>query len=208
MIKVHHLNASRSHRILWLLEELGLEYEIVKYQREKTMLAPKSLRAIHPLGKSPVVEEDGRVMAESGAIIELLTERHAPGRLAPERGTEAYERYIYWLHYAEGSAMPPLLLKLVLSKMGPLGWPARGFVDSQLKTHLDFMESELGRFQYFAGDDVTSADIQMSFPLEAAASRAGLDASRPNLMRFLARIHERPAYRRAVERGGELRLGK
>ncbi|MDQ3032343.1 MAG: glutathione S-transferase [Myxococcota bacterium] len=208
MIRVHHLNASRSHRILWLLEELGLEYEIVQYQREKSMLAPKTLRAIHPLGKSPVVEEDGRVMAESGAIVELMVERHGAGKLAPARGTPAYERYIYWLHYAEGSMMPPLLLKLVLSKLGPLGWPARGFVDAQLRTHLDFMEGELGRAKYFAGDDFSAADIQMSFPVEAATVRGGLDASRPNLMRFLWEIHQRPAYRRAVERGGELGLGR
>lgn len=208
MIRVHHLNASRSHRILWLLEELGLEYEIVQYQREKSMLAPESLRKVHPLGKSPVVEEDGRVMAESGAIVEVLVERHAAGRLAPERGTPAWERYVYWLHYAEGSMMPPLLLKLVLSKMGPLGWPARGYVDGQLKTHLDFVEGELGRSKFFAGDDFTAADIQMSFPVEAATVRAGLDGSRPNLMRFLSEIHQRPAYRRAIERGGELGLGR
>lgn len=208
MIRVHHLNASRSHRILWLLEELELEYEIVQYQRDaKTMLAPKSLRSVHPLGKSPVVEEDGRVLAESGAIVEIMVHRHGAGRLAPPHGTPAWERYVYWLHYAEGSAMPPLLLKLVLTKMGPLGWPARGYVDGQLKMHLDYMEGELGRSQHFAGDAFTAADILMSFPVEAAAARAGLDASRPNLARFLSSIHARPAYQRAVARGGELRLG-
>lgn len=206
MIRVHHLNASRSHRVLWLLEELGLEYEIVPYERDpKTMLAPESLRRVHPLGKSPVVEEDGRVLAESGAIVEVMVERHGAGRLAPPRGTAAWERYVYWLHYAEGSAMPPLLLALVLRKMGPLGWPARGYVNGQLKLHLDYMQGELAKHEWFAGDELTAADIQMSFPVEAAVARAG-GGSRPELARFLSRIRERPAYQRAVERGGALEI--
>jgi glutathione S-transferase len=206
MIRLHHLNASRSHRILWLLEELGTPYEIVRYQREKSMLAPESLRRVHPLGKSPVVEEDGRVLAESGAIVEVLVERHGGGAsLAPLRGTPEWERYVYWLHYAEGSAMPPLLLKLVLSKMGPLGWPARGYVDGQIKRHVDYVESELEKHMFFAGDTFTAADIQMSFPVEAMAARGG-GASRPALRSFLERIHERPAYRRAIERGGPLEV--
>jgi glutathione S-transferase len=209
MIRVHHLNASRSHRVLWLLEELGLPYEIVAYARDrKTMLAPKSLRDIHPLGKSPVVEDDGQKLAESGAIVELMVERHGAEALAPKRGSDAWSRYIYWLHYAEGSAMPPLLLKLVLTKMGPLGWPARGYVDGQLKLHLDYMESELGRHTFFASDTFSAADIQMSFPIEASQARAGLDVSRPNLTRFLTDIRARPAYQRALERGGPLNLLK
>lgn len=207
MIRVHHLNNSRSQRILWLLEELALPYEIVRYQREKTMLAPESLRRVHPLGKSPVLEIDGRMLAESGAIIEYVVEQHGNGQLMPARGTDDYFRFRYWMHYAEGSAMSPLLLKLVLSKMGPLGWPARGFVDRQIKTHLDFMEGELARSAYFVGDSCTAADIQMSFPLEAAAARAGLDGSRPKLWALLQRLHQRPAYQRALEKGGPFSLG-
>ena len=207
MIRVHHLNASRSHRILWLLEELGQPYEIVQYQRDpKTMLAPNSLRAVHPLGKSPVVEEDGRVLAESGAIIELMIERHGAGKLAPERGTPAWERFVYWLHYAEGSAMPPLLLKLVLQKMGPLGWPARGYVKKQLALHVGYMESALASDDWFAGATFSGADIAMSFPIEAALARTGGATPTPKLLPFLERIHARPAYQRAVERGGKLEV--
>lgn len=209
MIRVHHLNASRSHRVLWFLEELGLPYEIVPYQRDrKTMLAPKSLRAVHPLGKSPVVEDDGRVFAESGAIMESVLQRHGDGRLAPERGSDAWYRYVYFMHYAEGSVMSPLLLKLVLNRLGPLGWPAQRYVNGQIRVHLDFMESELGKAEWFAGSELTAADIQMSFPVEACASRGGLDASRPNLMRFLEKIRARPAYRKAIERGGPLEFVK
>lgn len=207
MIRVHHLNASRSHRILWMFEELGLEYELVEYERDpKTMLAPESLRAVHPLGKAPVVEEDGRVFAESGAIIELMIERHGATSLAPPRGTPEWERYVYWLHYAEGSAMPPLLLKLVLTKMGPLGWPAQGFVNRQLALHLGYVESELGKQPWFAGETFSGADIAMSFPIEAAMARAKSDTPRPKMAAFLARIHERPAYQRAVARGGALEV--
>lgn len=209
MIRVHHLNASRSHRVLWLLEELGLPYEIALYQRDpKTMLAPKSLRDVHPLGKSPVVEDDGRIFAESGAILESLLHRHGEGRLAPERGSDAWYRYTYFMHYAEGSVMSPLLLKLVLGKLGPLGWPAQRYVNGEIRKHLDYMEGELGRTEWFAGPEFTAADIQMSFPVEAAVARGGLDTGRPNLMRFLERIRARPAYQRAIERGGPLELLK
>ena len=138
MIRVHHLERSRSHRVLWLLEELGLPYELVLYMRDrKTMLAPGALRGIHPLGKSPVVEIDGRMLAESGAIIEGVLFLHGQGRLQPERGSDAWFRYIYWLHYAEGSLMSPLLLKLVLGRLGPLGWPAQKYVNSQIARHLE-----------------------------------------------------------------------
>ena len=219
MIVVHHLNNSRSQRILWLLEELGLEYEIRKYQRDpKTMLAPPELRAVHPLGKSPVITEGEATVAESGAIIEYLLERHGEGKgLAPAPGTPERLHYTYFLHYAEGSAMPPLLLKLVFDRVesGPAPFFVRpiaraiaskvkdGFVLPQIRQHLDFLEGELGRRSWFAGAAFSAADIQMSFPLEAAASRGGLDARYPKLQSFLERIHARPAYRRALERGGK-----
>ncbi|MGH8111425.1 MAG: glutathione S-transferase family protein [Rhodanobacteraceae bacterium] len=217
MITVHHLNNSRSQRVLWLLEELGLPYEIKKYQRDPdTMLAPPSLREVHPLGKSPVITDDGQTVAESGAIIEYLVECHGQGRLVPASGTPERLRYTYWLHFAEGSAMPPLLLKLIFDEIPHRPMPffvqpvARGisrkvlatFVTPNLERQLNFMESELGKSEWFAGPVLTAADIQMSFPLEAAAQRAGLDGSRPKLMAFLQRIHARPAYQRALERGG------
>lgn len=224
MIKVHHLNNSRSQRVLWLLEELELPYEIVHYQRDaKTMLAPPALRAIHPLGKSPVVELDGQVLAESAAIIETLSERYDTGhRLSPPpqplQGEERL-RYRYWLHYAEGSAMPPLLLNLVFSKLRRAPMPffakpiARGiadkavsaFVGPQLALHLDYIESELGKHEWFASDRFTAADIQMSFPVEAAVARAR-DRERPRMQAFVERIQARPAYRRALEQGGPYSL--
>jgi glutathione S-transferase len=207
MIRVHHLNNSRSQRVLWLLEELGLDYEIVRYERNKiTMLAPPELRRIHPLGKSPVVEVEGRIFAESGAITEGLIDLLGNGKLAPPRGSAEHTRYQYFLHYAEGSLMPPLLLGLVLGKMGPLGWPARPYDKSQVKLHLDFLEGELTT-PFFVGDELTGADIMMSFPLEAALARVGLDDRRPKLRAWLDRIHQRPAYKRALDRGGEYKLG-
>jgi glutathione S-transferase len=217
MITVHHLNNSRSQRVLWLLEELGLEYEVKRYERDrKTMLAPPSLRAVHPLGKSPVVVDGNVTLAESGAILEYLVDRYGEGRLKPAASSPERLRYTYWMHYAEGSAMPPLLMKLIFDRVesspmpffikpiarGIAGKVKAGFINPQLKTHLDFMEGELGKTAWFAGDELTAADIQMSFPLEAAAARGGLDASRPKLMAFLQRIHARPAYLRAIERGG------
>lgn len=222
MLTVHHLNNSRSQRILWLLEELALPYEIVRYQRDaKTMLAPPELRRVHPLGKSPVVTtDDGLTLAESGAIIETVVERYGQGQLAPAAGTPEALRYRYWLHYAEGSAMPPLLLKLVFDKIenAPMpffvkpiakaisGKAKSGFITPQITTHLDFMEAELGKSQWFAGNDFTGADIQMSFPVEAAQARGGLNSSRPKLMAYLERIHARPTYQRALERGGPFSL--
>jgi glutathione S-transferase len=205
MIRVHHLNNSRSQRVLWLLEEIGTPYEIVRYQRNpKTMLAPKELRRVHPLGKSPVIEDDGQIFAETGLIVEYLIARHGTD-MAPQRDTSAYWRYKYWLHYAEGSLMPPLLLKLVIDRLGLLGLPARRFVASQLKLHLDFVEAALGVAPWFAGDQFSGADIMMSFPLEAARDRAGLDETRPKLVDFLNRVHARPAYKRALEKGGAYR---
>jgi glutathione S-transferase len=208
MIVVHHLNNSRSQRVLWLLEELGVDYEVKRYERNPTtMLAPPELRAVHPLGKSPVITDGAATVAESGAIIEYLVERHGGGRLTPAPGTPERLRYTYWLHYAEGSAMPPLLLKLVFDRIEqtPMSFFVRpvaraiarkarsSLIGPQLKVHLDFMEGELGRNAWFAGEEFTAADVQMSFPLEAAATRAGLDGSRPRLMAFLERIHARPA---------------
>jgi len=217
MIIVHHLNNSRSQRVLWLLEELGLQYDIKRYERDrKTMLAPPALRKVHPLGKSPVITDGDLTLAESGAIIEYLVERYGDGRLVPRRGTPERMRYTYWMHYAEGSAMPPLLMKLVFDRIETAPMPmlvrpvvraiARraksSFIEPQIAQHLDYLEAELGKNTWFAGDEFTAADIQMSFPLEAAAARAGLDASRPKLTDFLARIHARTAYKRALERGG------
>ena len=221
MIVVHHLNNSRSQRVLWLLEELGLPYEIKHYQRDrKTMLAPPALRAVHPLGKSPVITDGDHTLAESGAILEYLAETYGDGKLTPKPGTPEFRRYRYWMHYAEGSAMPPLLMKLVFDKVESAPMPffvkpiAKGisakvnaaFIGPQIKTHLDFMEAELGKSEWFAGKKFSAADIQMSFPLEAAASRGGLNESRPKLMAFLARIHARPAYKRALEKGGPFAL--
>ncbi|GGY28618.1 glutathione S-transferase [Rhodanobacter panaciterrae] len=222
MITVHHLNNSRSQRILWLLEELGVPYEIKRYQRDpKTMLAPPELRAVHPLGKSPVITDGELTLAESGAIIEYLADRYGAGMLIPTPGTPERLRCNYWLHYAEGSAMPPLLLKLVFRKVESAPAPffvkpiAKGiahkvmssFVDPQLKLHLDYLEGELGKSEWFAGDAFSAADIQLSFPLEAFAARGGLDAGYPRLSAFLQRIHARPAYQRALQQGGEYRLG-
>jgi glutathione S-transferase len=221
MLTVHHLNNSRSQRVLWLLEELGLSYEIIRYQRQSNMLAPASLRAIHPLGKSPVITDDGHTIAESGAIIEYLVERYGQGRLIPPPNTPERLRYSYWLHYAEGSAMPPLLLKLLFGLM-PKRAPAllrplvrkvanqalTTLVNPQLKQHMAFWESELGSSEWFAGGEFTAADIQMSFPLEAAAARAGLDQGHPKAMTFLDRIHARPAYARALEKGGPYTVGR
>ena len=221
MIVVHHLNNSRSQRILWLLEELGLTYDIKRYERDKkTMLAPSELRKVHPLGKSPVVTDDDLTLAESGAIIEYLVERYGDGCFAPARELPAYLRYRYWLHYAEGSIMPPLLLKLVFDKIetSPMpffvkpiakaisGKANSSFIMPQINTHLDYLEDELGKGKWFVGDDFTAADVQLSFPIEAAAARGGLDASRPRLMDYLKRIHARPAYQRAIARGGEYQL--
>jgi glutathione S-transferase len=218
MITVHHLNNSRSQRILWLLEELGLEYDIKYYQRDpETMLAPASLRRVHPLGKSPVITDDTLTLAESGAIIEYLVERYGEGRLAPPIDVPERLQYRYWLHYAEGSLMPPLLIKLIFDQMEKrspfllrpivraVSQPVRSsFINPQIALHLDYLESELTHSPWFVGNDFTAADIQMSFPLENAMEQAGLDASRPKLMEWIDRIHARPAYQHAVKRGTEV----
>ncbi len=220
MITVHHLNNSRSQRILWLLEELGLQYTIKAYERDpETMLAPESLTQVHPLGKSPVITDGEHNLAESGAIIEYLVDRYDNGRLRPPADSPEALRYRYWLHYAEGSAMPPLLLKLVFDRLSGPAMPLimrpaaaliaagvkRKFISPQIKRHLDFMESELSERDWFAGDAFSAADIQMSFPLEAAESRGTLE-SRPRLLDFVQRIQQRPAYRKAIEKGGPYEL--
>jgi glutathione S-transferase len=215
MITIHHLENSRSQRVLWLLEELGIAYTVKRYERNtETMLAPPELRAIHPLGKSPVLDEDGLIVAETGAIFEYVIDTHADGRLRPARGTDAARAYTYWLHYAEGSAMSPLLLKLVFANMparAPLllrplvkGIAAKAqnnFVDPQLAAHTAHWEDELSKTPWFAGANFSAADIMMSFPLEAAATRADSGVG-PSCIAFLKRIHERPAYQRALNAGG------
>jgi len=202
VIVVHHLENSRSQRVLWLLEELRLPYEVKRYARNpKTMLAPPELRRVHPLGKAPVVEDDGTVVAETGAIVEYLVEK-AGGRLGPPARREEVLRYRHFLHYAEGSMMPPLLAMLVVKRLGLLGRPARAPLQRMFDAHLDWLESELAGRPWFAGASFTAADVMMSFPLEAARHRAGLDARRPNLLGWLDRIHARPAYGAALQKGG------
>ena len=223
MITVHHLNNSRSQRILWLLEELSLEYDIKRYQRDaSTMLAPPELRQVHALGKSPVITDGGLTIAESGAIIEYLVGRYGNGRLIPAAGTPERLRYTYWLHYAEGSLQPMLLMKLIFGRIekGPMPFFARpiakaisrkvndAFISPNLERNFDYLEGELGRAAWFAGEEFSAADIQMSFPLEAAVARGGLDSKRPKLMAFLDRVHARPAYKKAIERGGAYQLMK
>ena len=217
MIILHHLENSRSQRVLWLLEELGLPYELRRYARDRTTLqAPPELFKVHPLGKSPVITEDGVTVAESGAIVEYLLDRHGAGRLRPAAGTPERLQFTYWLHFAEGSAMPFLLLKLVFDKVRAAPVPffirpvvkgvadqvMRSFVAPNLQRQLDFMEAEIARQPWFAGSEFSAADVQMSYPVEAAAARAGLDARYPALNDWLARIHARAAYRRALEVGG------
>ena len=220
---LHHLNKSRSLRIVWLLEELKVPYEIKKYERDpKTMLAPESLRLIHPLGKSPIVTDPNNlnaVVAESGAITEYILDRYGKGRLIPAPGTPQRLRFTYWLHYAEGSLMPLMLLRLVFNQVKHSPAPffvrpilkqinakvTRAFIGPQLTLHLDYIESELQKspMGWFVDDEMTAADVQMSFPLRAAMGRAGLNDSRPRTMDFLARIQKRPAFQAALQLTGE-----
>lgn len=215
MIVVHHLNNSRSQRVLWLLEELGVPYEIQYYQRDKNMRAPDSLKRVHPLGKSPVLVDDGVVIAESGAIVEYILDRYGSGRLRPVAGTPEFLKYRYWMYFSEGSAMPPLLLRLIFNRLletpkpffiQPLvksivGKVEKAFISPNLNANLDFIESTLASSSWFAGPQFSGADIMMSFPLEAAKSRVDL-STRPQILKFLEAIHSRPAYQRALERGG------
>jgi glutathione S-transferase len=221
MIIVHHLNNSRSQRILWMLEELDLPYEVKRYQREPTMQAPAALKAIHPLGKSPVITDGDRTLAESGAILEYLVDAYGGARFKPAAGTPERLHYTYFLHYAEGSLMPLLLMKLIFNRipsrlpffMRPVGKAIaaganKTLLDPQIGAHFMFLEGELARRDWFAGPDFTAADIQMSFPLEAASARAPIVRQMPRLSAFLDRIHARPAYRRALEKGGPYELMK
>ncbi|KPF52694.1 glutathione S-transferase [Novosphingobium sp. AAP1] len=202
MITVHHLNNSRSQRVLWLLEELGFPYTVKRYERDaRTMLAPPELRAVHPLGKSPVIEDEGRILAESGAIVEYLVDK-AGGQLGAPRDEQDALRYRMFLHYAEGSLMPPLLLKLVLSRVPIMGKIALKRIQPMIDVHLDFVERELASRPWFAGPAMTAADVMMSFPIEAARARAGLDQTRPHTIAWLDKIQALPAYRRAIEVGG------
>jgi len=217
MITVHHLDNSRSQRVLWLLEELGLPYEIQSYRRDpQTMLAPPALRQVHPLGKSPVVTDGDVTVAETGAVVEYLVDGPGSGRLKPVPGSAEHRRYIYWLHFAEGSAMPPLLVKLIFDQVRRAKVPffvkpvvkgiadkvAAAFIRPNLDRQFAFMESELAERDWFAGPEFSAADVMMSFPLEAGAARGGLDERYPRLQGWLQRAHARPAYRRALERGG------
>jgi glutathione S-transferase len=201
-LTVHHLENSRSQRILWLLEEMELPYRIKRYERDpRTMLGPPELRRIHPLGKSPLLDDGGLIVSESGAIVEYLVDKSGGKFGAPADRCNAL-RYRHYLHYAEGSLMPPLLALLIIKRLGLLGRPARKPVLGMFARHLDFLDAELSGRPWFAGEDFTAADVMMSFPLEAARARAGLDSSRRNLTGWLDRIHARPAYQRALATGG------
>jgi glutathione S-transferase len=217
MITVHHLENSRSQRVLWLLEELGLPYEVRRYRRDpKSMLAPPELRQVHPLGKSPVITDGDITVAETGAIVEYLVDGAGRGRLKPPAATPEHRRFVYWLHFAEGSAMPPLLMKLVFDQIRKAKVPflikpvVRGiadkvtssFIQPNLTAQLQFMNDELAGRPWFAGAEFSAADVMMSFPLEAAAARGGLDDRFPHLTGWLERIHDRPAYHRALQAGG------
>ena len=219
MITLHHLENSRSQRILWLLEELGVEYEIERYGRDKmTNLATPELLEIHPLGKAPVITDDGVTVAESGAVIEYLVGKYDDGTLLPEDGTEARRAYTFWLHYAEGSFMPLMLLSLIMGRIEkspalvrPIakaiaGKVRKGYLDHNVKRHLDYIEDTLSKSTWFCGESMSAADIQMSFALDAAEVRTDLSADYPHCADFLQRIRSRPAYRAALDRGGHYEL--
>ena len=208
MIIVHHLNNSRSQRILWLLEELGLPYEIKRYQRDpKTNLAPPELKAINPLGKSPVIEDGDRVLIESAAIIDYLIRRHGQGRLQPDPASASYDKYVQWLHFAEGSAMLPLMLNLYVGRLGDAGAPLHPRIESEVANYLGYLNDVLGQAPYLVGDELSGADIQMSFIGEIAKAQGKLQAY-PNLAAWVANFQARPAYRKAVEQGGEYAFAK
>ncbi|HSP00507.1 MAG TPA: glutathione S-transferase [Thioalkalivibrio sp.] len=218
MITVHHLNNSRSQRVLWMLEELGVPYEIQYYERDpKTMQAPESLKKVHPLGKSPVITDGDMVVAESGVIIDYLARTYGKDTMLPPDSGQAWLDYTYWLHYAEGSLMPPLLMRLVFEKVKTSPMPffikpvAKGisdktneiFIGPMIKTHLDFVEAHLAKNTWFLGDNLSAADIQMSFPLEASVARGIVGKNRPHITAWVERVHARPAYQKALEKGGE-----
>jgi glutathione S-transferase len=203
MLEVHHLNNSRSQRILWMLEELGAPYRIVPYQRDaKTMLAPPSLKTIHPLGKSPAIRDADRVIAESGAILEYLIEHHGNGKFVPAKNTDSYERYRYWMHYAEGSLMTQLLIRLYLTRVGEGAKPMLDRVEGSIAMHLDFIEGELSNRTFVAGDEFSAADIQVSFPIELIVTQKLIGERHTKVREWLKRLHARSAYKRALEKGG------
>ena len=221
MLTLHHLENSRSQRILWLLEELGIEYKVKKYKRDKeTQLAPPEMVKVHPLGKSPVVTDDELTVAESGAIIEYLLGNYGDGNLVPAEGTPERLAYTYWMHYAEGSLMPFMVLSLIMNKIetapmpffirpvakGIVGKVKSGYLDTNVQRNLEFLESTLENSSWFCGEEFTAADIQMSFPLEAAEVRASLDSNYPQLAGYLTRIRQRPAYQAALKKGGPYQL--
>lgn len=221
MLTIHHLNNSRSQRILWLLEELNVPYELKYYQRDsKTMLAPESLRQVHPLGKSPVLTDKDNTVAESSVIIEYILEKYGQGRMQPARTSPNFLKFNYWLHYAEGSAMPPLLLNLVFSTIKKQKVPffvkpiinaiadkvLTTYINPQVELQVGFMESELQKTTWFAGNDFSAADIQMSFPVEAAQARGYINSQHPKLKEFLKKTQDRPAYKKALEKGGPYTL--
>ena len=209
MIEVHHLNNSRSQRVLWMLEELGVPYTVVRYERDpKTILAPPELKKVHPLGKSPVIRDGDFVLAESGAIIEYLVEKYGNGRFVPQRGTREYETCRYWVHYAEGSLMMQLLVKIYLERVGE---PAKALlerVNGAVRMHLGYVEESLGSSQFLTGSMLTIADVQMSFPLEVSVMQGMLGDAHPRLKALLARLHERPAYKAALAKGGPYAYAK
>lgn len=220
MITVHHLENSRSQRILWLLEELGLDYEVERYNRDpKSMQAPASLKKVHPLGRSPVITDGNEVIAETGAVIDYIIEEKSDGALSPERGTPAWRRYNHLLHYAEGSLMPLLVMKLIASVMGkkptpllfrPIGGLAgaglqKNFTDPRIRQNLEYLEAELGENDWFVENRLTGADIMLSFPLEAARGRGALGRF-PRLSAYVDRVQAREAYKRALERGGPYKI--
>ena len=222
MVVVHHLEDSRSQRILWILEELGVDYRIKRYARDpKTALAPASLRKVHPLGKAPVITDQGQTYAESGVIIEYLAREYGDERWAPQPDHDTYWQFAYWMHYAEASMMPPLLLKLVFDKLrtgpGPFFVKPvlrkiadevdKAFINQQIKTHFSYVDDYLSDHEWFAGHDISAADIQMSFPLEAALARGTIDDSYPAIVAYVQRFQAREAYRKALKRGGDYAYG-
>ena len=207
-LTVHHLNESRSQRVLWMLEELDLDYELVKHQRDpQTRLAPPELKAVHPLGKSPVIVDKGRTINESAAILDYLVRRYGKGRFAPAHDTAAYDDYVMWLNYAEGSAMLPLMLQLYVGRLGEAGAPLHPRIQSEIANHLGYIDQHLAGRSFLVGDSLTAADVQMSFVLEAARA-FGLLQAYPNASAYLDRLHARPAYSKAVEKGGEYNFGR
>jgi glutathione S-transferase len=209
MIEVHHLNNSRSQRVLWLLEELGLEYTVVRYERDpKTMFAPPELKKIHPLGKSPVIRDGDFVLAESGAILEYLVDRYGGGRFVPPRDTREYDICRYWVHYAEGSLMMQLLVKLYLDRVGEPAKQQQERINGAVRMHLAYVEESLGASQFLTGSTLTVADMQMSFPLEVSVFQGMLGDAHPRLKALLARLHERPAYKAALAKGGPYAYAK